>query len=156
ISPSNVLLSFRGDVKLSDFGVARAEFRENKTQAGMLKGKYGYMAPEQVLGRAIDRRADLFTCGIVLAEFCTGRRLFPGRGELEVLLRIRDVKLDVLERHGAHIPQELMRLLKRSLVRDVNARFTDAAQFHDSLGQFLYERGDRVKAAKIAALLREL
>ena len=76
ISPSNVFMSKRGDVKLGDFGIAHAQRRESKTQAGTLKGKYGYMSPEQVVGQSIDARSDLFAVGVLLAELLMGRRLF--------------------------------------------------------------------------------
>src|SRR5678815_3117102 len=76
ISPSNIFISKRGDVKLGDFGIAHARERESKTQAGTLKGKYGYMSPEQVVGAPLDGRSDLFALGIVLAEMLMGRRLF--------------------------------------------------------------------------------
>jgi len=98
ISPSNVFISRRGDVKLGDFGIAHADERESKTQAGTLKGKYGYMSPEQVTGAALDGRADLFAVGIVLAETFMGRRLFTARNDLDVLLMVRDGRLDRLDR----------------------------------------------------------
>src|SRR3954468_7876106 len=97
ISPSNVFISRRGDVKLGDFGTAHAQKREAKTQAGTLKGKYGYMAPEQVVGGAIDARSDVFAVGIVLAEMIMGRRLFSAPNDLDVLLMARDGRLARLD-----------------------------------------------------------
>src|SRR5436190_1691534 len=88
ISPSNVLISRRGDVKLADFGIAHAVERQQKTQAGTLKGKYGYMSPEQVVGGDIDGRSDLFSVGIVLAEMLMGRHLFKAANHLDVLLMV--------------------------------------------------------------------
>ena len=105
ISPSNIFISKRGDVKLGDFGIAHAQRRESKTQAGTLKGKYGYMSPEQVVGRPIDARSDLFAVGVVLAELLTGRRLFTAPADLDVLLKVRDVKLDRLDKYGADLAQ---------------------------------------------------
>ena len=105
ISPSNIFISKRGDVKLGDFGIAHAQRRESKTQAGTLKGKYGYMSPEQVVGRPIDARSDLFAVGVVLAELLTGRRLFSAPADLDVLLKVRDVKLDRLDKYGADLPK---------------------------------------------------
>lgn len=94
ISPSNVFISQRGDVKLGDFGIAHAQERESKTQAGTLKGKYGYMSPEQVAGAELDCRSDLFAVGIVLAETLMGKRLFTAQNDLDVLLMVRDGRLD--------------------------------------------------------------
>src|SRR5215831_100078 len=85
ISPSNIFLSKRGDVKLGDFGIAHAQERESKTQAGTLKGKYGYMSPEQVTGGVLDGRSDLFAVGIVLAEMLMGKRLYTAPADLDVL-----------------------------------------------------------------------
>ena len=72
VSPQNVLVSFEGEVKLIDFGIAKAAGKGSKTQAGILKGKFGYMSPEQVRGLPVDRRSDVFSCGIVLYELLTG------------------------------------------------------------------------------------
>ncbi len=103
ISPSNVLLSGRGDIKLVDFGIARAidPEREHKSKTGTLKGKYGYMSPEQVIEQGLDSRSDLFSVGVVLAELLTGRRLFAAANELDVLLMVRDAKLHRLDKYGA-------------------------------------------------------
>ena len=115
ISPSNIFISKRGDVKLGDFGIAHAKRRESKTQAGTLKGKYGYMSPEQVVGRPVDNRSDLFAVGVVLAELLTGRRLFSAPADLDVLLKVRDVHLDRLDKYGKDIPAALDRIVRRAL-----------------------------------------
>src|SRR6478609_2834067 len=91
VSPSNVFISKRGEVKLGDFGIARAHRRESKTEAGTFKGKYGYMSPEQVTGKALDARSDLFSVGVVMAAMLMGRRLFVAGADLDVLLMIRDL-----------------------------------------------------------------
>ena len=118
ISPSNIFISKRGDVKLGDFGIAHAQRRESKTQAGTLKGKYGYMSPEQVVGRPIDARSDLFAVGVVLAELLTGRRLFTAANDLDVLLKVRDAKLDRLDKYGADLLPALDRIVRRALKKD--------------------------------------
>jgi serine/threonine-protein kinase len=91
ISPGNVLLSWRGDVKLTDFGIARAAERRHKTETGTLKCKYGYMSPEQISGGEVDPRSDLFSAGILLAEMVMARRLFTSTNDLDILLMVRDV-----------------------------------------------------------------
>ena len=158
ISPSNVFLSFRGDVKLGDFGIARAVDRQRQaeTQAGTLKGKYGYMAPEQVLGARIDQRADLFSSGIVLAELLMGRRLFTAPADLDVLLMVRDARLDRLERYGRDIPPGLRQIVERSLRRDPDERFPSAGAFRDALQDFLFEQRLRVSSRELAAFLQGL
>lgn len=129
VSPGNILIGRTGEVKLTDFGILKSEVLDRRTLPGELKGKLGYMSPEQVIGGEVDARSDLFTLGIVLAEMLLARPLFPGRNELDVLSRIYDGDLGVLERHGAGLPQVLHDLLQRALARDPRDRFTGAREF---------------------------
>jgi hypothetical protein len=151
ISPSNIFISKRGDVKLGDFGIAHAQRRESKTQAGTLKGKYGYMSPEQVVGRPIDERSDLFAVGVVLAELLTGRRLFSAPADLDVLLKVRDVKLDRLDKYGADLPTALDRIVRRALLKNPRERFATAAEFREALADYLFASGQRVGANDLRA-----
>ena len=145
ISPSNIFISKRGDVKLGDFGIAHAQRRESKTQAGTLKGKYGYMSPEQVVGRPIDARSDLFAVGVVLAELLTGRRLFTAPADLDVLLMVRDVKLERLDKYGADLPKALDRIVRQALLKkNPRERFASAAEFREALADYLFSSGQRV------------
>jgi serine/threonine-protein kinase len=144
ISPSNIFISKRGDVKLGDFGIAHAQRREQKTQAGTLKGKYGYMSPEQVVGKPIDARSDLFAVGVVLAELLTGRRLFSAPADLDVLLKVRDVKLDRLDKYGADLPKTLDRIVRRALKKHPRDRFASAAEFREELADYLFASGQRI------------
>jgi serine/threonine protein kinase len=158
VSPSNVFISRRGDVKLGDFGIARAteKQRQSKTQAGTLKGKYGYMAPEQVIGGEIDGRADLFAVGIVLSEMLMGRRLFTAPNDLDVLLMVRDARLDRLNRYGGDIPPALRKILDRILARDPEVRHATAGALRDTLHEFLFESRQRVTAGDLGIFLDSL
>src|SRR5262249_44453615 len=89
VTPQNVLLSFDGEVKIIDFGIAKAANRSQRTQAGILKGKFGYMSPEQVLGQTLDGRSDIFALGVILYEMLTGERLFVGESDFSTLERVR-------------------------------------------------------------------
>ncbi len=129
VSPGNILIGRTGEVKLTDFGILKSEVLDRRTLPGELKGKLGYMSPEQVIGGEVDARSDLFTLGIVLAEMLLARPLFPGRNELDVLSRIYDGDLGVLERHGSALPQVLHDLLRRALARDPRDRFAGAREF---------------------------
>ena len=137
ISPGNVLLSWRGDVKLTDFGIARAAERRHKTEAGTLKGKYGYMSPEQVSGQEIDARSDLFSVGILLAEMVMARRLFTSTNDLDILLMVRDARLDRMHKYASEFPVELRVLTTRALQRRAEDRWQSAAQFRDALDEWI-------------------
>jgi len=137
VSPGNVLLSWRGDVKLTDFGIARAAERRHKTEAGTLKGKYGYMSPEQVSGGEIDARSDIFSAGILLAEMVMARRLFTSTNDLDILLMVRDARLDRLHKYASEFPVELRVLTTRALQRRPEDRWQSAAQFRDALDEWL-------------------
>ena len=152
ISPGNVLLSWRGDVKLTDFGIARAAERRHKTEAGTLKGKYGYMSPEQVSGSEIDPRSDLFSVGILLAEMVMARRLFTSTNDLDILLMVRDARLDRLHKYASEFPVELRVLTVRALQRRPEDRWQSAAQFRDALDEWI-RRTTRVTSRDLAALI---
>jgi hypothetical protein len=152
ISPSNVFISRRGDVKLGDFGIAHAQERESKTQAGTLKGKYGYMSPEQVVGGSLDARSDLFAVAIVLAEMIMGRRLFTAPNDLDVLLMVRDGRLDRLDKYCRDLPPDLDLLVRKGLTRKLTERFQTAAEFRDALADLLFKMQFRVGPADVGRL----
>jgi serine/threonine protein kinase len=152
ISPGNVLLSWRGDVKLTDFGIARAAERRHKTEAGTLKGKYGYMSPEQVSGAEVDARSDLFSVGILLAEMVMARRLFTSTNDLDILLAVRDARLERLHKYASEFPVELRVLTVRALQRRPEDRWQSAAQFRDALDEWI-RRTSRVTSRELAALI---
>ncbi|MBW2278361.1 MAG: serine/threonine protein kinase [Deltaproteobacteria bacterium] len=156
ISPGNVLISRRGDVKLTDFGIAHALQRQQKTQAGVLKGKYSYMSPEQIESGLVDARSDLFSTATLLAELIMGRHLFIAANELDLLLMVRDVRLERLDKHGADIPASLRAIIERALQRRPDDRFATAGEFRDALSDWLYARGARVGARDFAELIRRV
>jgi serine/threonine protein kinase len=114
VSPQNILVSTAGHVKLIDFGVAKAATKASKTHSGMLKGKLGYMSPEQVRGLPLDRRSDIFAAGIVLYELLTGERLFVGSTDFSTLERIRNVDIQPPSEVAADVPPELERIVLRA------------------------------------------
>jgi serine/threonine protein kinase len=158
ISPSNVLLSVRGDVKLVDFGIARAidPDRAHKSKSGTLKGKYGYMSPEQVIELPLDGRSDVFSVGVVLAELLTGRRLFAAPNELDVLLMVRDARLARLDKHGADIEPGLDAIVRKALKKSVDERWPSAAAFRDALAEWLFEHRHRMTPKHVADVVAEL
>lgn len=156
VSPGNVLIDKSGAVKLTDFGIARAAEIERRTDAGQLKGKLGYMSPEQVVGKELDGRSDLFTAGIVLAELVMLRPLFSGPSEIDVLMRIRDGDLSVLDRAGGRIPDDIRPILFRAMARDRALRYPTAGSFADALEEVLRRRRLPVGPGKLAAFVERL
>jgi serine/threonine-protein kinase len=156
VSPGNVLIDRSGAVKLTDFGIARAAEIERRTDAGQLKGKLGYMSPEQVLGRDLDARSDIFTLGIVLAEMIILRPLFSGGKELDVLLRIRDADVSPIDRAGARVPDDVRAVLFRALSRDPVLRWAGAGAFADALEDVVRRRRLQVGPSRLAALVDKL
>jgi len=138
ISPSNVYLSVNGEVKVGDFGIARASRGLAPDSVGSrgLKGKFGYLAPEQVSGEPFDHRADLFSLTVLLGEMLIGTRVFPGSGQLAVLLAIRDVNIDPLRRAASELPRGLFKVCERGLAADPNDRFATAAELAATLEPF--------------------
>lgn len=155
VSPGNVLIDRSGAVKLTDFGIARAAEIERRTDAGQLKGKLGYMSPEQVVGRELDARSDLFTVGIVLAELVMLRPLFSGPNEIEVLTRIRDADLSVIDRAGHRVPEDVRTVLFRALARDRALRYPSASVFANAIEEILRRRRLQVGPAKLAAWMEK-
>jgi serine/threonine-protein kinase len=138
VTPSNVYLSKTGDIKLGDFGIARmtaARVRATHQTAG-LKGKFGYLSPEQIAGEPFDARADLFALTVVFGEMLIGERLFPGSGQLAVLLAIRDGDIEPLRRRESSLPTELFEICLKGLSREPSARFQSAAELEAALEPF--------------------
>jgi len=137
MSPQNVMVSFEGEVKVVDFGIAKAETQLDTTRAGTLKGKFGYMSPEQAEGQAVDLRTDIFALGIVLWELLANDRLFVANNEINTLRKVRDCQIPSLRKINPNIPQELERIVSKALAKDRNLRYQTAAAFHRELSRFL-------------------
>lgn len=137
ISPQNIMVSYEGEVKIVDFGIAKAESQIETTRAGTLKGKFGYMSPEQAEGLTVDLRTDIFSLGIVLWELLTGERLFISNNEINTLRKIRECQVPSLKQYIPNIHPELDRIVNKALTRDRNLRYQTAAGMHRDLNRFL-------------------
>jgi serine/threonine protein kinase len=155
ISPQNVLIGYDGEVKLIDFGIAKAAGKASTTQAGILKGKFGYMSPEQVRGLPIDKRSDIFAVGIVLYELLTGERLFVGETDFSTLEKVRNVEIVPPSSYNKKIPQELERLMMKALARDPEDRYSNAIDLHDDLQSFLYSIGEFYSRKDLAGWMKK-
>ncbi|MEY4508290.1 MAG: hypothetical protein RLZZ450_412 [Pseudomonadota bacterium] len=157
VSPSNVLLSIHGEVKLGDLGIARARLREkfpNTAISERAKGKLGYLAPEQVRGIESDRRADIFSAGVVIAELLMGRPLFAGGSELAVLLAIRDSKVHPFLEFALQLPDGLGELIADALAQKPARRHASAELFSSRLLPYQTEPAETLRES-IAKLVIE-
>lgn len=155
VSPANLLLTRDGHMKLSDFGIARAASYEARTQTGQLRGKLGYMSPEQVLGRDLDGRSDIFTLTTVFAEMLIAEPLFGKGNDLDVLMRIRDVDLTVLDRTKRRVPADVRAVIEQGLAKHPEQR-PDATGFLHLLHELAQRRGIAAGSARLARLLARL
>lgn len=138
VSPQNILLSYDGDVKIVDFGIAKAASQSSETRAGVLKGKIAYMSPEQAWGRVLDRRSDIFSAGILLYELLTGDRLFKGDSDLNTLEMVRACRIAPPTHLNQDIPRELETVVLRSLAEDPNLRYQRAGDMQADLEKYLF------------------
>ncbi len=155
LTPSNIYLSVDGQVKLGDFGIAKIDSSRYRELKMIPKGKFGYIAPEQVEGRTIDQRADIFAAGVVLAELLIGKKMFSGSSQLSVMLEIKDGRLDTLEQNVDQVDPDLLKILLQALARDPNHRFLGAADFKHALTLFLSGRDLVPTAGDLAHLVRK-
>ena len=153
VSPQNILVSYEGEVKLIDFGIAKAASRTTKTQAGVLKGKFGYMSPEQVRGMPIDHRSDIFAVGTCMYEALTSERLFLGESDFSTLEKVRNASVaPVME--VAEVPGELNEVVMRALRRDPGDRYQSASQLHEALQGYLAKQRPPFGTSKLASWLK--
>ena len=133
VSPSNILINRAGYLKVIDFGIAKAQTSQLKTQTGRVKGKLAYMAPEAISGKELDARSDLFAAGVIAHELLTARPLFACKNEYQTLLRVQRGEIVPPSAHNRSCPPELDAIVLRALARDPNERYDSAASFRDDL-----------------------
>ncbi len=156
VSPQNILISFEGEVKLVDFGIAKAATKASNTDRGALRGKLLYMSPEQAWGRPIDRRSDVFSLGIVLYEVVTETKPFVGAGtEVSILELVRQCVITPAREINPRVPEALDRVIMKALAREPDERYQDAGQMQRGLERFLRERPP-VSARDLARFLELL
>ena len=154
MSPQNVLVSFEGEVKIVDFGIAKAALNISQTNVGTLKGKVTYMSPEQAVGKALDYRTDIFSCGIVLYELLTGKRLFKGETQLEVLKKIRSSPITEATL-GESLSPQLKAILVRALAYNPRDRYQNAGDMQVDLIRLLYATHTDFSPRALADLLNQ-
>lgn len=137
ISPQNILVTYSGNIKIIDFGIAKGTFQETHTQVGVLKGKFGYMSPEQVRGRDIDHRSDIYSVGTLMWELLTNRRLFRGENEYETLQMLRDPQIVAPSEINPEVPAAVDRIVARALATERDERYQNGGELAAELDAFL-------------------
>ena len=132
ISPQNILITYEGDVKIVDFGIAKAASQNTQTQMGMIKGKVAYMSPEQAAGKVIDHRSDIFSCGIILYELITGKRMFSG-DTMHILSKIRDAEYVIPEKLQDDLPGKMLEVFDRALQKEPEDRYQTCGKMLNDL-----------------------
>jgi TonB family protein len=155
VSPPNVLISNDGEVKLCDFGIAKALTKATHTRDGLLKGKLRYMSPEQASGREIDHRSDIFSLGLVLYEMLTGKKVFDGATEAEILKQARNPWVGAPSTANPEVPPDVDRIVLRALEEDPSARYQSAEAIGRALEAAIRGHGWAPDAAALAAFVRD-
>jgi serine/threonine-protein kinase len=155
VSPHNLLMTSSGEVKITDFGVAKALGKSHMTMAGQLKGKLAYMAPEQLVGGTIDRRCDVFALGCVLYEITTGQRPFQGEHDPQVMTAIMMGRYEPPAAILPSYPHQLAIIVMRALANEPENRYASAEQMRQALENYLRSSGPPVGSDQVAALIRE-
>ncbi len=156
ISPPNILISKRGEVKVTDFGLAKAATQLEKTDPGVVKGKFGYLSPEAAMGQEVDARADLFALGVVLWEMLAGRRLFLGESDYHTVKLVQAAEVPSLRQLHPDVDEAFEQVLRKALARDPRDRFQTAREMGDALAGYLFSRQLKVTSYDVAALVKQV
>jgi tetratricopeptide (TPR) repeat protein len=154
VSPQNILLSFEGAVKIADFGIASARLFAD--EQGVLKGKFGYMSPEQARGQSVDRRSDLYALGVILWEILARRPIHGGLGGEALLDIVRSGIVEPPSAHGRDVPPELEQIVLRALAPARDERFATGRELSAALGRAIVRQGELIDASTLEGMLAQL
>lgn len=155
ISPQNILVSYQGEVKISDFGISKARSEPSLTQAGVLKGKLMYLAPEQLTGEDVDHRLDIYALGLVFYEVLTGQAAYRFDNEIEAFRSIPSVRVEPLKIRNPRVPDELDRIVMKCLDKNVATRYQSAGDVYADLAAFKRAHQIAFDAADLAAVMKQ-
>lgn len=155
-SPSNILVSYDGNVKICDFGIAKATHNRVETKTGIIKGKVKYMSPEQAFGRKLDWRSDIFSAGSVLYELCTGSPPFHAPNEIDLIFAVREAEPRACREVNPLIPEPLAAIIERSMSRSRSGRYQSCMEFRDALLDFLRSHNGKYRRTKLARFMKKI
>ncbi len=155
VSPPNIMVSQNGEVKVVDFGLAKAMSQVEITDPGVVKGKFAYLSPEAALGQVVDARTDVFALGILLWEMFTGRRLFHADTPYQTVEAVRQARIPSITAQNPAVEADLDAIVRKALARDPAQRYQSAADLGDDLAHYQFSRGLKVTAREIAQLVRD-
>ena len=156
MSPPNVLITRHGEVKIVDFGLAKANSQLERSEPGIIKGKFSYLSPEAAKGGTVDARTDIFAVGIILWELLAGRRLFMGESDLETVRMVQSARVPSIRQLNPAVPVELERVMMKALTEDPAQRYQRAREFGTALNQLLFKMGRSVSSFDIAELVEPI
>jgi len=154
ISPQNMLISYQGEVKISDFGISKARSEPSLTQAGVIKGKLAYLSPEQALGDSVDHRADIYALGLVFYETLTGKRVYQFDSDFEAIRAIPRMEIKPLMNLRPNVPEELNRILMKCLQKTKESRYQTASELNADLTAFKKEHKMTFDASDLANFMK--
>ncbi|MGD9302394.1 MAG: serine/threonine-protein kinase, partial [Desulfobacterales bacterium] len=155
ISPQNMLISYQGEVKISDFGISKARSEPSFTQAGVVKGKLAYLSPEQALGESIDQQADIYALGLVFYETLTGKRVYKFSSDVEAIRTIPKKEIDPVIKSMPDLPEEVNRIVMKCLEKDKGKRYQNCSALYNDLLACKKEHNFTFDIADLAEFMRK-
>jgi serine/threonine protein kinase len=156
ISPQNLLISYQGEVKISDFGISKARSEPSLTQAGVIKGKMAYLSPEQALGEPIDHRADIYALGLVFHETLTGKRVYRFSSDIEAIRTIPKMDIEPVKNSVPDVPEELNRIVMKCLEKQKELRYQSTSALYADLTAFKKEFKITFDASDLADYMKKI
>src|SRR5690348_9117448 len=154
VSPPNVLMTKHGEIKIVDFGLAKASSQLEKSEPGIIKGKFSYLSPEAAMGQDVDSRTDIFAVGIILWELLAGQRLFLGETDFQTVKKVQQANVPPISQINRKVPPELERIVNKALAKDTLQRYATARELGQDLVRFLFTYGQSVSTFDISTIVQ--